>query len=281
MEELTGRSVSGCRPILRGYANNKRWVLTLSDSTTLFLKKSADEHGARFLRQEHAVYTNISPSCAPNLIGWSDGPGGPLLLLEDLSSCYWPPPWSNGQIEAVIQALQRLAEEPTSDQLPLGSDTWYARRGWPEVAEKLDDFNALKICDPQWMERHIDTLVCATNWTALDGDAIVHLDVRSDNLCFRPDGSAVLVDWNLAAVGNPQFDLAFWLPSLYLEGGPPPSHILPQADPEVVTLVAGFFASRAILPPVPGMPKVRPFQRDQLTIALPWAAAVLGLPSPS
>jgi len=41
--------------------------------------------------------------------------------------------------------------------------------------------------------------------------------VRSDNLCLR-DGHAVLLDWNHARIGNAAFDIAFWLPSLVLEG---------------------------------------------------------------
>ena len=30
----------------------------------------------------------------------------------------------------------------------------------------------------------------------------------------------MLVDWNWAGLGNPLVDLAFWLPSLFMEGGP-------------------------------------------------------------
>ena len=52
------------------------------------------------------------------------------------------------------------------------------------------------------------------------GEAFLHLDVRSDNICIA-DGRAVLVDWNWASLGNPRVDLAFWLPSLSHEGGPP------------------------------------------------------------
>jgi aminoglycoside phosphotransferase (APT) family kinase protein len=104
---------------------------------------------------------------------------------------------------------------------------------------------------------------------------VLHFDVRSDNLCFVGD-RVVLVDWNLACVGNGRFDVAFWLPSLKLEGGPDPWHVLPDAGP-LAAAVAGFFAARAGLPRPPGAPTVREFQLAQLRVALPWAARELGL----
>jgi hypothetical protein len=93
------------------------------------------------------------------------------------------------------------------------------------------------------------------------------------------DGRAVLVDWNLACRGNGRFDIAFWLPSLRLEGGPEPWELLPGSG-TLAAAVAGFFASRAGLPPPAGAPTVRAFQRAQAEVALSWTARELGLTSP-
>jgi len=113
---------------------------------------------------------------------------------------------------------------------------------------------------------------------ALAGEAFLHLDVRSDNLCLR-DERAVLVDWNLAHVGNPLLDIVCWLPSLKLEGGPDPWELVADSQ-GFAALLGGFFASRAGLPPPPTAPTVREFQRRQAEVALPWAARELGLPPP-
>ncbi len=110
----------------------------------------------------------------------------------------------------------------------------------------------------------------------MDGDALVHLDVRSDNLCFVGD-RVVLIDWNLACRGNPRVDVAAWLPSLADEGGPDPMAIMP-GEPALAALMSGFFAARAGLPPPEGAPRVRGVQLSQLKRALPWAAASLRLP---
>lgn len=109
----------------------------------------------------------------------------------------------------------------------------------------------------------------------LDGTHLLHFDVRSDNLCLR-NGQALLFDWNLARVGNGDFDIAFWLPSLTLEGGPPPWEVLPDAG-TLAAAVAGFFAVRAGLPPPASAPTVRDFQRAQAEVALAWAASELGI----
>jgi hypothetical protein len=91
--------------------------------------------------------------------------------------------------------------------------------------------------------------------------------------------SAVIIDWNHAAVGDPRLDLAFWLPSLHAEGGPPPDELMPDAD-GLAAWVAGFFCARAGDPPIPDATHVRPLQVRQARTALPWAARALGLPPP-
>jgi hypothetical protein len=87
----------------------------------------------------------------------------------------------------------------------------------------------------------------------------------------------ILIDWNFVCLGNPRFDVGFWLPSLEAEGGPPPETILPDAG-DIAGLVSGFYACRAGLPLIPDAPRVRHIQQVQLKYALPWAVRALGLP---
>jgi aminoglycoside phosphotransferase (APT) family kinase protein len=134
------------------------------------------------------------------------------------------------------------------------------------------------LCSDAWLDEALPALLHASDPSLLDGERLLHLDVRSDNLCIR-DGHAVLVDWNWASVGNPAVDVAFWLPSLALEGGPEPDEIArvrPGAE-RLAGVVAGFFAATAGLPPPAGAPAVRAFQLAQLEVALPWAVRALGL----
>lgn len=127
-----------------------------------------------------------------------------------------------------------------------------------------------------WLRDNAPMLVAAEDEASIDGPCPAHLDVRSDNLCFR-GGRAVLVDWNHAVVAHPDLDIAGWAPSLHAEGGPAPEEILPGAGP-LAAVISGYFADRAGQPVIPTAPRVREVQLRQLRTALPWAARALGLP---
>jgi hypothetical protein len=179
------------------------------------------------------------------------------------------------RIDAVLASLDGLHETRPPD----GIEPLEARResvvGWGRIAADPEPLLRTGLCSRAWLDEALPGLARAGEEAELRGDDLLHFDVRSDNLCFL-NGRAVLVDWNLACKGNGPFDVAFWLPSLALEGGPEPWEVLPDAG-ALAAAVAGFFAARAGLPSPPGAPTVRDFQRAQAAAALPWAARELGL----
>ena len=260
----------------RGYALGDRWVVTLVDGRTVFAKKAIDEPTADGLRVEHRIYTTLDAAFAPRLVGREDG-ALPLLLLEDMSGADWPPPWTAAAVDAVLVTLSEVAATRPPPGLRRLSDD--PPSAWDDIERDPEPFLRLGLCSAAWLDDALPTLLELSAPGVLDGDALLHFDVRSDNLCLR-DGRALLVDWNLACVGNPAFDIAFWLPSLVLESGRTPDEI-ERFRPDVAAFapfVAGFFAARAGLPAPPGAPTVRGFQLAQLEVALPWAVRVIGLP---
>ena len=149
--------------------------------------------------------------------------------------------------------------------------------GWVHVAQEPTSFLRLGLCSAAWLTNALASLVAAETRAPLAGEALVHLDVRSDNLCFVDD-RVVLIDWNWACRGNGTVDIAAWLPSLQVEGGPSPETILPHA-PHLAAWISGYFAARAGLPAVNVKASVRTLQLAQLRVALPWAVRALGLPA--
>lgn len=278
LHRLLGSPVVTLRGVSGGYSPATRWVVTLADGRSVFVKQASEASVVLRLRREHDTYEHLSGSWRPEVLAFEDGER-PLLVLEDMSTCQWPPPWSAREVGAVRATLDAIAAHPVPPGLRPAISTDMAEGGWPEVARDPAPFLGLGLCSAHWLENALPTLLDAADVALLDGEALCHLDVRSDNLCFRSDGQAVLVDWDCAAVGNPEFDVAFWLPSLHLEGGPAPEAVCSVA-PGVVALVAGFFASRAGLPNIPAAPGVRDIQQQQLAVALPWIAHVVGLRSP-
>lgn len=275
IESLTGRTIVAVRDIQRGYTPAARLVLSMSDGTTLFAKIGTTKLTASNLRKELMVYRSLSGPFMPRYLGWDDDGINPILLLEDLSQAFWPPPWHDSHVEEVIRALRDVWRSAFPD-LPKLEEMSDVYEGWQQVARDPAPFLSLRLATEQWLQSALGALLEIDGGEVVAGRSLLHGDVRSDNLCMLTDHRVILVDWNLVCVGNPDFDLGMWLPSLEAEGGPKPETILPDSG-EIAAVVSGFFASKAGSPTIPDAPHVRKIQLVQLHTALPWAVRSLDL----
>ncbi len=273
-----GRVPSGwTRSTGGGYTPAERWLVDFDDGDRAFAKVGTIDHTAEWLRLERRAYADVDGGFMPRVLGWSDGPA-PALLLEDLSDGNWPPPWDGQLVERVLAALDMVAATPCpgwAAELVAQAEIF---SGWSEVAADPAPFLGLGLASPEWLRASLPALVETEHPRELAGDALLHFDVRSDNICFTADRT-LLVDWNWIRRGNPLFDVAAWLPSLAVEGGPAPEEVRSEAG-VFAPAIAGYFCARAGLPTIPDAPRVRQIQLEQATTALPWAARWLGLPYP-
>lgn len=283
--KLGGRTAVASRPVAGGYTQARREVLAFDDGATAFVKTAVDAMTAQWLRQEAKIYDALNGApFLPERLAFVDGEF-PALVLEDLSGASWPrategvSPWTPARIESVLSTLAQVRRATPPAGLPPLTDDLEELASWERVAADPEEFLALGLCTPDWLEAALPDLVAAERAVVAEGESLCHVDVRSDNLCFLPDGRCVLVDWNWARRGNGEIDIAGWLPSLQAEGGPLPETILPDAAPWAA-LLAGFWAQRAGAPPPPTAPQVRVIQKRQLGCAFPWAIRALGLPPP-
>ena len=277
VEGAVGKRAVEWRPVAgSGYGTNtSRWRVEL-DGGSAFVKVALDELAADWLRKEHNVYSSVRAGFIAELLGWHDD-GVTLLAIEDLSGAHWPPPWPDDGVAAVLAALAQVHATPPPPGLAALESLRGELDGWPRVAADPEPFLSLGLCSREWLEASLPELSAASATCALAGEAFMHLDVRSDNLCFR-DGQVILVDWNWATVGNPLLDVVGWLPSLRLEGGPDPWTIVSDSQ-GLASLIAGFFGSHAGLPAPATAPRVREIQKRQCAVALAWAARELELPA--
>jgi hypothetical protein len=277
VEAILGRALCGWAPVQGGgYTPAERWRVHF-DGGSAFVKVATDPRIVAAVRAEGRWTQAIPEALRPAVLGFDDDPVQPVLVLEDLSHARWPPPWEAGDVARVLDLLREVASVRPVPDLPRVADRLSAS-GWRAVAEDPAPLLALGLVTLPWIDAALPALLDAERDAPVDGDDLVHFDVRSDNLCLLPD-RAVLVDWSAPARGNADVDVAFWAPSLRLEGGPIPEALLPNAGP-LAAVVAGFFAARAGLPELPEAPRVRSIQQRQLRIALPWAARALGLAEP-
>ena len=263
----------------RGYARSSaHWRARLADGRRVFIKQALIGTAVECLRAERVIYEAVSRPFMPLFYGAYDDGELALIVLEDLTDEEWPPPWSPSRIESVLVSLAELHRISPPKELEKLEAIRGEIVGWSDIAANPEPMLTTGLCTPAWLEEALPVLMQAGKNAQLDGTELLHLDVRSDNLCLR-GVDALFFDWNLARIGNGDFDVAFWLPSLTLEGGPPPWEVLPDAG-LLAAAVAGFFAVRAGLPPPATAPTVRGFQRAQAQVALAWTARELDLPTP-
>lgn len=227
------------------------------------------------MHRREAVVTGQLPAAlgSPRLIGSYDDGTWVALVLEDVEG---RTPELPQDLAAVLAALDRLADVAAPAGLtPVAEALTGDFGGWRRLAEGGADL------DP-WAAQHLDDLVALEDaWPrAASGDRLLHLDVRTDNMLLRDDGTVVLVDWPWAAAGAPLLDVVCLLPSAVLCGATDPERLLAQtaagraADPDAVTSLVAAFTGRmeehARRPAPPALPGIREFQAAQATTARQW-----------
>jgi hypothetical protein len=274
LDERIARTV-GARPVgyerrPGGYSTADRFSVTLEDGRTVFVKSAEEPNLAGWIRREREVYEALDGSpFLPRLLAFDDDGLRPVLVLEDLSGAEWAWAWTPHRVDAVLHALDELAAAvpppDTRDVRETFAELWGR---WEIVANDPAPFLSTGLRDATWLERALPVILDAVARAPVAGSELCHLDVRSDNMCFAGE-RVVLVDWNWASLANTVADRAAWLPSLFVEGGPPPWEVLDGAG-EIAAWIAGVWAAVVGTPPPVTAPDVRVLQERQLAVALDW-----------
>jgi aminoglycoside phosphotransferase (APT) family kinase protein len=267
-----------------GLSSAQCFVVRLADGSSIFVKAAVDETTERQLRFEHEILCSVSGEFVPRPLAWVEAGDRPVLVVEDLSAAHWPADrfpvtWKPGQFDLLFETLRQVAETTPPRSLPPAEAAFEAQ--WPAIAREADRFLALGLCSATWFRAAIDRLVEVEAAVPLAGNALVHNDVRSDNLCFVGE-RVVLVDWGGALRGHRHHDLAASLTTLPLEGGPEPFDVLPEGG-AWAAYHAARSARRAYLPAgLNGKEQAPEWFRKVLqriaAICLSWAARSLDLP---
>jgi aminoglycoside phosphotransferase (APT) family kinase protein len=262
---------------------------SLADGRRVFIKAlSADlvELSGRFYTHEITVNAAL-PAGAPNptVRAVVDTDEGMAIVFDLVAGRVPADPWTDADLAVVIEAIDRLTLPP-SDRLPefrhhLADDF----RGWRNLRAAANGTDI----EP-WLDASALRTVAEVEAGWMDlcpPTALVHGDLRADNLLIDADSQVWLVDWAHSSNGPPWLDLAGLIPSISMQGGPAPddiwamSRFSTEADPAAVdayvTALAGYFTYEARKPPVPQIPMLRDFQEAQARPARAWMAKRLGL----
>lgn len=280
-DAMSARATSWRKPHT-GLTPAQRFVVQFENGDSCFVKASVDAATERMLRTEHRMLAIVDPDLVPATRAWIDNGAESLLITENLHDAYWPADhvrpdgqpvrYEDGQIELLLAALDRVAATP-ADGLPDFAERFAPQ--WPRIAADPKAFLSLGLCTNEWFERSIDQLIAAEAEVSLDGDALVHNDVRSDNVCFRGD-RVVLVDWSDPRRGPAWFDRATLALTLPLESDVSAAAIAPDASAFAVWQ-AGVLARRAVEDVAAAPAWLIDVFKRMARIALEWARETRGL----
>ena len=255
-----------------------------SDGRRAFVKAvspAQNEQSPDMHRREAWVTAALPASVpAPGLLGRYDDGEWVALVLEDVEGRHPVTPWRADELDRVLATLTELAESLTPaplDDLRTATDLLTEDFGaWRRIAA-----DPPADLDP-WTTRHLTDLCALADrgLEALDGDTLVHTDIRADNLLVGADGTVTVVDWPWACRGAAWLDRLLLLINVRLFGGHDTEALLDHcavttsADPDDLTAalagIGGFFVEAGRRPPPKGIPTVRAFQRAQGDAVLSW-----------
>ncbi|MFC4533994.1 aminoglycoside phosphotransferase family protein [Sphaerisporangium dianthi] len=262
--------------------------LLFQDGRRAFVKAVGplpNPHSADIHRAEARVAALLPPEApAPRLLASFDLDGWVALLFQDIEGRQPAQPWRADELGRVLDTLDEMATRLTPS--PIAAPSARERltgmfENWRTVAAARDKGEDDLAGLSPWVVAHLDDLAeLESRWPeAAVGDTLVHGDIRADNLLLTDD-QVFVVDWPWAFLGPRWFDVAAMLPSVRMQGGPPPEQVVAEhrvtreADPAALTSVlaafAGYFACQARLPAPPGLPTLRAFQHAQGQAALEW-----------
>lgn len=285
-EEVLGSPVAGTVPATGGYSPGVTDSLFCADGRSAFLKAShpsLNPDSPGLLRSELRALRAIPAGLpiAALLDAFDEGADGWVaVLLERVPGVQAPLPWTDTTIEAALASLAELVGALTP--APVGG---FGGAGdalaplmtlWPELAgvDDLDPWCAARL-------PALDAAGCRALAT-VDGDTLLHLDLRADNLMLREDGRLIIVDWAWAARGAawvdpallaiefissaaPEVDADAWIE--YVAGA---YRVATDSIVDLLAGILGFFERTGRLPDPPGLPTLRDFQRFQAAALRRW-----------
>ncbi len=306
VDAALGAPVVRATRIWGGYGPTPTYRLVLADGHRAFFKgtyQDSNDFAKHALHVEERVYREIGPQIKawmPELHAAFHYEDWHVLILEDLGPRSVPP-WPPAKTRAITHALAAFHRSSLGSQPPAWlpqPDEELSRLNWPQTIQESGELQYIAALAgeeaPQalaWLQRMSPTIEHMMKQPALSEGpyAILHGDIRSDNLRFV-GGRLYLFDWPSISIGRPELDMVAFAQSVTIEGGPLPEQVMawygeqfavnPGAVESALAWWLTYFADRAWRPAIPGLPRLRRFQAQQLATLLFWAARQWSLPSP-
>ncbi len=266
-----------------GFTPGLASVLTCADSSRHFIKAAAAVAQRTFAdayREEARILAGLPARVPAPRLRWVIDEDWFVLCTEFVDSTQPARPWSVADLDATLDTCERLAAATTPAPAVLSGKPFTQ-----EAADLLPGWDLVSVEDlpaPAGADHLSEAVALAGRCReVLDGDTLVHSDLRDDNVLLRPDGTALFCDWNWPARG------ADWFDSLAVLIGPrgdgldvtkvmaerPLLRDVPGEHVDIaLALMCGHFLGSATQPVPASSPWLRTAQRWQGEVVWSWLA---------
>jgi aminoglycoside phosphotransferase (APT) family kinase protein len=276
IEERCGSPVVEAISQGAGFTPGFASVLVCEDGSRHFVKAASNVAQRMFAvsYREEARKLRALPdgTPAPRLLWALDG-DWVVLGLEYVEARAPRRPWQPAELDICLDALEDVADLLTPVPEALHLDPFAADvPDWPSYWDHVRATRDLAHADEA-------AALAAEFGSAVEGETLVHTDVRDDNVLLTPDGRALFCDWNWPTAG------AHWLDSLFMLVGPRGDGLdvdaviaerrllrdVPADDIDrVLALICGYFFRQADEPVPATSPHIRDAQRWQGDVVWAW-----------
>lgn len=281
--ELGGKVVTTV-PQQSGFSSGSADRVVAENGRQVFVKTISRTRNAETLelhRREAAVMRMLPQGVPmPSLLGTFDDNEWIALMLQDIDGRH-PVGQPEVDIPVVLDALMKLPlAEGSLEALPRLRDELTEDFGaWDRIAANGVG-ETLPTAALALSERMIDIASAAID--AVDGEHLVHLDCRADNILIDRYGAAWFIDWPWASVGARWFDGLTYLLDVVMRdehvdvdeylGHPLFENLTSEQLDAVLAALAGNWYEKAGRPAPTDMPGLRAFQRTEADAAVTWLA---------
>lgn len=276
IERRCGSPVIAAQTRNRGFTPGFASVLECEDGSRHFVKAASlrpQSVSAAYREEARKLEALPVDVPAPRLL-WSYDGDWVVLGIEHVDGRHPVRPWTAGDLDACLDALETVADRltPATADLRLEPAT-------EEFATFLAHWDRVRVTHPA-LPHLVEAVALAARYAeVMAGDTVVHTDVRDDDVLIDPGGRAWFCDWNWPVAG------AAWLDSLFMLIGPRGDGLdveaviakrrllrdVPSESIDVVlALVTAYFLKSADAPVPPTSPLIREHQRWQGEVCWEW-----------
>lgn len=307
IETVIGSKIIKSRMAWGGFSPAFSVCVETNNGGSFFIKGTHPEqtaHGAKMLEQEISLYKNVTALCdiAPAFHG-TVALGGEddwyLGIWEAIPGAHIIRDWDESRFDAVIMRLKQLYDHDLSKgdrsfiadmtETNFIKDIVSGEMSWQKFADNPDRQTnfANMFVDPDagrnWLLQNSEALIGLSATPARDHHhALLHFDMRADNIVFDATGRAWIIDWPNGCYGPIGYDVIALCCNMMADCGLPAwaclQHFesttgfhLPQRDIDIILAqTSGYYALQAYRPVPEKLPRLRWLQKSLLFAALGW-----------